>query len=114
MRVKRGTTKNRRHKKVLKAAKGYRLTKSKLYRKAKEQLLHSGQYSYAHRKKRQSDFRRLWIQRINAGLENTDMTYSFFIKALKDAKIDLNRKVLANLALEAPEVFNDIVKKVNK
>lgn len=112
MRVKRGTVKKQKHKKVLNQAKGYRLTKSKLYRRAKEQLLHSGSYSYAHRKKRGSDKRRLWIVRINAALTGSDLNYSGFIKKLKDKKILLDRKVLADIALNEPEVFNKIVQEV--
>ena len=94
MRIKRGLTKKNKHNKVLKLAKGYRLTKSKLYRRAKEQLLHSGEYSYAHRKKRQSNFRTIWISRINAALTDYGLSYSRFIKGLKENKIELNRKVL--------------------
>lgn len=112
MRVKRGTIKKQKHNKVLKQAKGYRLTKSKLYRRAKEQLLHSGSYSYAHRKKRGADKRRLWIIRINAALNESDLNYSRFIKNLKDKKIILDRKVLADIALNEPEVFNKIVQEV--
>jgi large subunit ribosomal protein L20 len=112
MRVKRGKTKRRKHNKVLKAAKGYRLSYSKLYRRAKEALLHAGQYSYAHRKKRGNEFRKLWIQRINGALSQYNIKYSKFIKALKDKKIDLNRKILSELALNEPEAFKAVVDKV--
>lgn len=113
MRVKRGKSKTKKHKKVLKKAKGYRLTYSKLYRRAKEALLHAGQYSYNHRKKRGNDFRRLWIQRINGALDSYDMSYSKFIGALKKEKIDLNRKMLSEIALNRPEIFEEIVEQVN-
>lgn len=109
MRVKRGSIKNQKHKKVLKQAKGYRLTKSKLYRKAKEQLLHSGEYSYAHRKKRSSDLRRLWITRINAGLKKHDVKYKDFIHGLKINNIELNRKVLSEMAIHHPKEFEQLV-----
>lgn len=112
MRIKRGQAKNRRHKKVLSLTKGYRLTYSRLYRRAKEALLHAGQYSLAHRRKRSGDFRRMWISRINTALSNYDMKYSEFINALKKADIRIDRKVLSNLALDYPEVFENIVKSV--
>lgn len=114
MRVKRGKVKSQKHKKVLKAARGYRLSYSKLYRRAKEALLHAGQYSYTHRKKRPNDFRRLWIQRISGALDKYDLSYSKFIKLLKDAKIELNRKVLSEIAIADPEAFEAVVKQVAK
>lgn len=110
MRIKRGLSKNRRHKKVLSLTKGYRLTYNRLYRRAKEALLHAGQYSMAHRRKRSGDFRRLWISRINAALSNYDMKYSEFINKLNKSEIKINRKVLSTLALDHPEVFESIVK----
>lgn len=109
MRVKRGTTKKRKHKKVLEQTKGYRLSYSKLYRRAREALLHAKQYSYGHRRKRQGQFRRLWIQRINAGLQDKDMKYSSFIHSLKNKNIELNRKILADLALNHEQVFAEVV-----
>ncbi len=112
MRAKTGTTRKKRHKKILKQTKGYRMTRSRLYKVAKEAVLHAGQYAYAGRKLRKRDFRRLWIQRINAALSTTDLTYSRFIKKLKDSKVELNRKILANLAVNQPEVFFKIVDKV--
>lgn len=114
MRIKRGSTKNQKHKKVLKSAKGYRLSYSKLYRRAKEALLHAGQYSYAHRRKRGNDFRRIWIQRINAALSEHDMKYSQFIHGLNTNNIQLNRKILAELGLHNKEVFAEVVKVVKK
>jgi len=112
MRIKRGQTKRQKHKKVLKAAKGYRLSYSKLYRRATEALLHAGQYSFAHRRKRAGQFRRQWIQRINAGLQPHDVKYSKFINSLGSNKIELNRKMLADLALNHADVFAEVVKAV--
>jgi len=112
MRAKTGTTRRKRHQKIIKQAKGYRMTRSRLYKVAKEAVLHAGQYAYAGRKLRKRDFRRLWIQRINAALSQTDLTYSQFIKKLKDNQIELNRKILANLVVNQPEIFFKIVDKV--
>jgi large subunit ribosomal protein L20 len=109
MRVKRGKTKRQKHKKELKKAKGYRLSYSKLYRRAKEANLHAGEYSFAHRKKRQGQFRRLWITRINSALKESGMKYKDFIAALKTKNVELDRKVLAGLALDYPETFKTIV-----
>lgn len=114
MRVKRGQVKNQKRKKVLKQAKGYQLTYSKLYRRAKEALLHAGQYSYNHRKKRGNEFRKLWIKRINGALFEYDLKYSQFINLLKKSKIELNRKMLADLALTEPETFKAVVEKITK
>jgi large subunit ribosomal protein L20 len=114
MRVKRGKVKSRKHKKILKRAKGYRLSYSKLYKRAKEAVLHAGQYSYAHRKKRANEFRKLWIQRINGALSKFDLSYSKFINLLKKNKIELNRKMLSELAINEPEVFKAVVEKVKK
>jgi len=110
MRVKGGTTKKRRHKKVLNKTKGYRLTKSKLYRVSHEAYLHAGQYAYDHRQKRGAQMRKVWITKINAACKQNDIQYKDFIKKLKDNKIVLNRKVLADLAVNDPEVFSFIVK----
>ena len=110
MRVKGGTVRKRRHKKILKKTKGYRMTKSKLYKVANEAYMHAGQYSYDHRRKRNSQFRRLWIQRINAACKQNDMKYNDFMHGLKEKNIELNRKVLADIALNNPEVFSFIAK----
>ncbi|MBN1331645.1 50S ribosomal protein L20 [Candidatus Dojkabacteria bacterium] len=112
MRIKRGKTKKAKHNKILKLTKGYRLSYSKLVKRAKEARLHAGQYSFAHRKKRKGQFRRLWIQRINAALSTEKMKYSTFIGNLKKANIELDRKILSELAFEYPETFKAIVKKV--
>lgn len=109
MRIKRGKVKNRRHKKVLEQTKGFRLSYSKLYKRAKEALLHAGQYSFAHRKRRQSQFREAWIERINAALTQFDVKYSVFINSLKKKNVELDRKVLAGLALDYPQTFKSVV-----
>lgn len=109
-RVKGGFTTRRRHKKVLKLAKGYRGAKSKLYRPAHEQVMKSLAYAYAHRKKRKGDFRKLWIARINAATRLSGMSYSRFISGLKKAGVQINRKVLADLAVNDLNAFNQLVK----
>ncbi len=111
MRVKTGTIRKAKHKKTLKATKGYRLTKSKLYKIAHEAQLHAGQYAYIGRKLKKRDFKKLWISRINAALRNHDLSYSRFANLLKNTNIILNKKMLANLAVQEPKVFAQIVKK---
>ncbi|MDD3679488.1 MAG: 50S ribosomal protein L20 [Candidatus Shapirobacteria bacterium] len=111
MRVKTGTTRKARHKKTLKSTKGYRLTKSKLYKVAREAQLHAGQYAFIGRKLKKRNFRELWISRINAGLIDHNLSYSRFVNLLKKANILLNRKTLANLATQEPKVFAEVVKK---
>jgi large subunit ribosomal protein L20 len=110
MRVKGGTTRRRRHKKVLKSTKGYRLTKSKLYRVAHEAYLHAGQYAYDHRQKRPAQMRKVWIAKVNAACKQNNIQYKDFIKDLQDNNIELNRKVLADLAVNNPEIFSFLVK----
>ena len=112
MRVKRGQQKKRKHKAMLKAAKGYRMSYSKLYKRSREARLHAEKYSYAHRRKRQSQFRKLWQQRINAALSESGVKYNSFINKLSKNKIELNRKILADLALNHAEVFTEVVKAV--
>ena len=109
-RVKRGPVAKNRRRKVLKRAKGYFGSKHRLYKTAQEQLFHSGAYSYNDRKKRANDFRKLWIARINAACRSNDIVYSKFINGLKKANIDINRKMLSELAIFAPEEFTKIVK----
>lgn len=111
MRVKRGYSRRRAHKKVLQRTKGFRMTKGRLYKVSREADLHAGQYAFVGRKLKKRDFRRLWIKRINAGLNPFNISYSKFIQNLKVAKIELNRKVLADLALNHPEVFKAVVEK---
>src|SRR3989344_5535218 len=105
-RVKRGGTVRRKHKKILERTKGFRMTKSRLIQIAKEADLHAGNYAFAGRKMRKRDMRRLWILRINEALRLKEWSYSPFIKALNDRKVELNRKMLAVLASEYPEVFD--------
>lgn len=109
MRIKGGQTTKRRHNKILKATKGYRMTKSKQYKVAHQAFMHAGMYSYNDRKKRTGDFRELWIQRIAAAAKMNGMQYSRFINGLKKAGIEMNRKVLAEMAYSYPEVFKQIV-----
>lgn len=108
-RVKRGVTKRQRHKKVLKLAKGYRGAKSKLYRIANGQVLKSLAYSFAHRRKKKGDFRKLWITRINAAARMNGMSYSRLINGLKSAGVDVNRKILAELAVSDANAFKKFV-----
>ena len=108
-RVKRGVTAKKRHKKVLKQAKGYYGNKSRSFRAANEQLLHSGQYAYRDRRTKKGEFRRLWIQRINAACRQNDMSYSRFIAGLNAAGIEVNRKMLADLAIADPTAFSALV-----
>lgn len=102
----------KRHRKILKQARGFRGAKHRQYRRAKEAVLHAGQYAFAGRRLRRRDFRSLWISRINAALTPYRISYSRFIKLLKNSGLDLNRKILAQLAVEEPEAFKKIVEKV--
>jgi large subunit ribosomal protein L20 len=113
MRIKRGTTRKKRHKKVLKQTKGYQLTYSKLYKRAKEAMLHAGKYSYIHRNKRQSQFRRIWIKRINAVCKDNSTSYSRFMKQLKDANVVLDRKILAYLAYNNEPALKQLISDVS-
>ncbi len=110
MRVKRGFKARRRRKKVLKLAKGFRGGRSKLYRTAADAVDKALMYAYRDRKARKRDFRRLWIARINAGARMNDMSYSKFIHGLKSANVDLDRKVLAELAVSDPQGFSQIAR----
>lgn len=105
MRVKRGKTAHRRHKKYLKLAKGYRGSRSKLYRTARETVERALCYAYRDRKQKKREFRKLWIVRINAGAREYGLSYSRFMHGLKQAGIELNRKVLADLAVYEKESF---------
>lgn len=107
-RVKRGVTTHRRHKKILKLAKGYRGSKSKLYRVANQQVMKSGNYAYAHRKLKKREFRQLWIARINAAARDNGTSYSRMVHGLKVAGVDINRKVLAEIAITDPSAFTDL------
>jgi large subunit ribosomal protein L20 len=109
-RVKRGVTKHARHKKVLEQAKGYRGRNSKAYKTAKHRLEHGLQFAYRDRRTKKRNFRALWIQRINAGVREHGLTYSRFIDGLKKAGVELDRKVLADIALREPATFTSLVK----
>jgi large subunit ribosomal protein L20 len=108
-RIKRGLVSRRKHNKLLELTKGYRGTKSKLVKVAKEASLHAGQYAYDGRKDRKQDFRRLWIIRISEAIKNENMSYSVFIDKLKKSHIDLDRKILSDLILNDPAAFKHIV-----
>ncbi len=112
-RVKTGFTRRRRHKKILKAAKGYRNSRSRTYKSAHEAVLHAGQYAFAGRKLRKRQFRRLWITRLNIALRQLGTKYSEFINKLTKKNINLNRKVLSEMAVNQPEAFKKLVKSVN-
>ena len=109
VRVKGGSRAHQRHVKVLKLARGYRGAKSKLYRPAHEQVMHSLSYAYAHRKERKGDFRRLWIARINAAARLNGISYSRFINGLNKAGVAVNRKILSELAIHDAKGFTDLV-----
>jgi len=111
-RVKRGVTTTKRHKKIKKLTKGYLKIRRTSFKKAKEAVIKAGVNAYIGRRKRKRDLRRLWIIRINAALTKHDIKYSRFIKMLKDNKIELNRKMLAQLAFKEPKIFDQIVERV--
>ena len=108
-RVKRAVNAHKKRRVVLEQASGYRGQRSRLYRKAKEQLTHSLVYAYRDRKQRKGDFRQLWIQRINAAARSNGMTYNRFIQGLKAAGVELDRKVLADLAVNDAPAFAALV-----
>ena len=109
-RVKRAVNAKKKRREILEQASGYRGQRSRLYRKAKEQVLHSGTYSFRDRKARKGDFRSLWIQRINAATRAEGMTYNRFISGLRTAGIEVDRKILADLAVSDPAAFSTLVK----
>lgn len=109
MRVKGGTVTRRRHKKIIKMTKGQYGTRGRLFRRSNEAMLKSLWYAYRDRRSRRRDLRRLWITRINAAARMNGMTYSRFIYAMKQAEIELDRKVLAHIAVHDPEGFTAIV-----
>ena len=112
VRVKSGIQTKRRHKKVLKLAKGYWMTRHKQFQKAQEAVLHAGEYAFTGRKDKKRDFRKLWIIRLNAAVRNFGLTYSQFINKLSSKKVSLDRKILSKLALDYPKVFEKVVEKV--
>ena len=109
-RVKNGAVTKARHKKVLKQAKGYFGSKHRLYKTAKEQLMHSGQYAFRDRKQKKRDFRKLWITRINAACRANEISYSRFIEGLTKAGVEVNRKMLSEIAINDPKAFAELVK----
>lgn len=108
-RVKRAVNAHKKRRTILERASGYRGQRSRLYRKAKEQVTHSLVYSYDHRRKKKGDFRRLWIQRINAASRAQGLTYNRFIQGLKAAGVEVDRRMLAELAVNEPAAFNALV-----
>lgn len=111
VRVKRGTTKNKRKKGILKHTKGFRWGRKSKYKQAKEALLHAFVYSYRDRRNKKRDMRALWQTKINAACRKNGLSYSKFIHSLKENKIELDRKALADLAENNPEIFKEIVEK---
>ena len=111
-RVKRGVTAHARHKKILDLAKGYRGRRKNVYRIAKQAVMKAGQYAYRDRRTRKRVFRQLWIARINAASRGLGVTYSKFMAGLKKANIDIDRKVLSDMAIHGPAAFASIVDKV--
>lgn len=111
MRVKRGVTSHRRHRKILKAAKGFRGSRSKLIRPARNAVERSLVFAYRDRRNRKRDFHRLWIVRINAAARQNGISYSRFMAGLKQAGVEVDRKVLADLAVNAPEAFAELAER---
>lgn len=114
MRVKNSVTTRARRKKVLKRAKGYFGSKHLLYKTAKEQVMHSLRYAFRDRKQVKRDYRKLWIKRINAACRMNEISYSKFMNGLKLANIEINRKMLSELAINDPKVFTQIVESAKK
>ncbi len=108
-RVKRGITTHRRHKKILALTKGHRATKHSLYRRAHESMLKSLSYAYRHRRERKGDMRRLWILRINAASRAQGLNYGQFMDGLKKSGIEIDRKMLADMAVREPEAFANLI-----
>src|SRR3989338_173363 len=111
-RTKTGIVRRRKHNKVLKAARGFKQARSKHYKVAKEAVLHAGQHAYIGRKNKKRNLRSLWIVRLNAAVREHGLTYSRFIKSLKDKNIELDRKILSDIAVSDPQTFGEIVGKV--
>ena len=114
MRVKGGTVTHARRKKMLKRASGYFGSKHLLFKTAKEQVMHSLRYAYIDRKKLKRDYRKLWIRRINAACRMNDISYSKFMYGLKAANVNVNRKMLSELAINDPKAFSDLVATAKK
>jgi len=109
LRIKRGVTSHKRHKKVLAMTKGHSATRHSLYKRAKESMLHALSYAYAHRRDRKGDMRRLWILRVSAASRAQGLSYGQFIYGLKQAGVEVNRKVLADMAVREPDAFASLV-----
>lgn len=112
VRIKSGIATKKKHRKVLRLAKGYWMTRHKQFKKAKEAVLHAGEYAFAGRRRKKRDFRTLWITRLNAAVRETELTYSKFINLMKAKKIELDRKVLSQIAVDYPSAFKKIVEKI--
>lgn len=112
VRIKRGTVSHRKHKKLLRQVKGYRLSRHRLIKRAKEATLRAGEHAFAGRKQRKRDFRRLWILRIAEAVKQNGWSYSDFIHALRQQNVGLDRKILADLVRNEPEVFKRIVEEI--
>lgn len=108
-RVKRGVTTHHRHKSILSLTKGHRATKHKLIKRAKESMMKSLSYAYAHRRERKGDMRRLWIARVNAASRLQGINYGQFMAGLKKSGVVVNRKLLADMAVKEPLAFNELV-----
>ncbi len=113
-RIKRGVTKRNRHRKILKLTKGHRSVRHSLYRRAHESLIHALSYAYAHRKEKKSDMRRLWNIRIGAAAQENGISYSRLIHGLKLASIEIDRRMLSELALLEPDAFRQVVHKAKE
>ena len=113
-RISRGVVRRRRHKKLLKQTKGHRGVRHRLYRRAHESLIHALQYAYAHRREKKGDMRRLWNIRINAGARANELSYSRLMHGLKLAGVEVNRRMLAELALDDPEAFAKVVERAKE
>ena len=109
VRVKRGVTKRRRHKKIMSLARGYHGASHRSYKWAKEALIHAWSHAYRHRRERKGDFRRLWILRIGAASRESGLTYSQFVHGLRIANVEINRKMLADMAVRDPEGFQKLI-----
>lgn len=112
-RARSGKVSHQRHRKVLQLTKGHRATRHTLYRRAHESMLHALDYAYCHRRERKGDFRRLWITRINAATRTQGLSYSQFMASLKESNIEINRKMLADMAVKNPEDFARLVASVS-
>tara|TARA_B100000678_G_C17877000_1_gene369715 strand:- start:212 stop:565 length:354 start_codon:yes stop_codon:yes gene_type:complete len=113
-RVKRGVVSHSKHKKILKLAKGYRGARSRVFRVAKQAVIKAGQYAYRDRKQKKRIFRSLWISKINAAARQNNISYSQLINGLKKSDIKLNRKMLADLAMNNSQNFSDLIKLIAK